>query len=153
MRWLPHYSGGVPERNLAIDLTLYTLARLGLLVITAAALTLAGVPLLVSAAVSVVAVLPLSLLLFGSLRRRVATGIAERTQLRRQRRAQLRAELQSPRENSSMDPTATEDAAEPAAPAASAPSESPDTTDSPAPADSTPADPAARSNSATSSGA
>lgn len=79
--------------HVARDLALYTIARLGMLVVVAAILALVGVPLLVAAAVAVVFVMPLSMLVFGSLRRRVATGIAVRKQERQQRRERLRAQL------------------------------------------------------------
>lgn len=79
--------------GLARDIALYTLARLGMLVVAAAILMLFGVPLLVAAAVSVVLVMPLSMLVFGSLRRKVATGIALRAQARKARRESLRAQL------------------------------------------------------------
>ncbi|WP_343231396.1 DUF4229 domain-containing protein [Saccharopolyspora ipomoeae] len=88
-------TGGTSEvkPNLARDIALYTVARFGLVAIVAALLMLAQVPVLVAIAVSVVVVMPLSLLVFGRLRRRVAIGMAERTEDRRQRREQLRAEL------------------------------------------------------------
>ncbi|MHA6805967.1 DUF4229 domain-containing protein [Salinifilum ghardaiensis] len=82
-----------PAARLAGDIALYTLARLGMLVVVAAVLTLLGVPFLVAAAVSVVVVMPVSMLVFGALRRRVATGIAVRKQARQARREALRAEL------------------------------------------------------------
>lgn len=79
--------------NLALDIALYTAARFGLVAIVAVLLMLAQVPVLVALAVSVVVVMPLSLLVFGGLRRRVAVGMAERTQDRRERRDRLRAQL------------------------------------------------------------
>ena len=81
------------DTHLARDLVLYTLARIGVLVVAAAVLVLLNVPLLVAAAVSVVVVMPLSMLLFAGLRRRVAGGIAQRTARRREQREQLRAQL------------------------------------------------------------
>lgn len=88
-------TGGTSEvkPNLARDIALYTVARFGLVAIVAALLMLAQVPVLVAVAVSVVVVMPLSLLVFGRLRRRVAIGMAERTEDRRVRREQLRAQL------------------------------------------------------------
>jgi hypothetical protein len=79
--------------NLARDIALYTAARFGLVAVVAVLLMLAQVPVLVAIAVSVVVVMPLSLLVFGKLRRRVAVGMAERTRDRRERREQLRAQL------------------------------------------------------------
>lgn len=87
-----------PAGRLAGDIALYTLARLGMLVLVAAVLVLVGVPFLVAAAVSVIAVMPLSMLVFGTLRRRVATGIAVRKQARQTRREALRAELRGEEE-------------------------------------------------------
>ena len=83
----------LPATNLARDLLVYTLARLGILVVSAGVLVLLNVPLLVAAAVAVVLVMPLSMLVFSPLRRRVATGIAQRTAQRREKREQLRAQL------------------------------------------------------------
>nr|WP_228046553.1 DUF4229 domain-containing protein [Saccharopolyspora sp. HNM0983] len=78
---------------------MYTLARFGLVAAVAAILLVAGVPLLVALAVSVVAVMPLSMLVFGTLRVRVATGIAERGQARKARRDRLRAQLRGDRDD------------------------------------------------------
>lgn len=88
-------TGGTSEvkPHLARDVALYTVARFGLVALVAALLMLAQVPVLVAVAVSVVVVMPLSLLVFGRLRRRVAIGMAERTEDRRVRREQLRAQL------------------------------------------------------------
>jgi ABC-type bacteriocin/lantibiotic exporter with double-glycine peptidase domain len=83
--------------NLARDIALYTVARLSMVVVVAAALMLARVPGLVAVAVAVVVVMPLSLLVFGQLRRRVATGMAVRTAERRARREELRAQLRGER--------------------------------------------------------
>ena len=73
------------ETHLARDIALYTLARLALLLAVTAVITACGVPLLVAAAVSVVVVMPVSMLVFGGLRRRVATGMAERAAERKSR--------------------------------------------------------------------
>lgn len=81
------------QGGLARDLTMYTMARLGMLAVTIAILILCGVPLLVAAIVSIVVVMPLSMLVFADLRRRVATGMAERAEVRRQRRSELKAQL------------------------------------------------------------
>ncbi|GAA4859159.1 DUF4229 domain-containing protein [Saccharopolyspora cebuensis] len=91
-----------PERtrssSLVTDVVLYTLARFGMLAVAIAALMLFGVPLLVAAAVAVVLVMPLSMLVFGTLRRRVASGMAERAAERRARRDELRAQLRGDRD-------------------------------------------------------
>ena len=79
--------------TLARDITLYTVARFGLVAVVTALLLLTGVPLLVALAVSVIAVMPLSMLVFRKLRIRVATGIAERNETRKARREHLRAQL------------------------------------------------------------
>lgn len=68
-----------------------------MVVVVAAALMLVRVPGLVALAVSVVVVMPLSLLVFGQLRRRVAAGMAERAADRRARREELRAQLRGER--------------------------------------------------------
>lgn len=81
------------SRGPAVDIALYSLARLGLLAVLTALLLLFEVPLLVALAVAVVLAMPLSLFLFGGLRRRVAAGMAERAEQRRQRRERLRAQL------------------------------------------------------------
>ncbi|RCW46883.1 uncharacterized protein DUF4229 [Halopolyspora algeriensis] len=87
-----------PSRSLAFDITLYTVARFGMLAALTAALVLFDVPLLVALAVSVVVAMPLSLFVFGGLRRRVATGMAQRAERRRAQRAHLRAQLRGSRE-------------------------------------------------------
>lgn len=85
-------SGGAAP-SLAWDLTLYTLARLGMVAILTVLLLLAKVPMPVALPVAVVVMLPLSLLVFRSLRHRVAVGLAERKAVRDAHRAQLRAQL------------------------------------------------------------
>ena len=86
------------ETHLARDIALYTLARLALLLAVTAVITACGVPLLVAAAVSVVVVMPVSMLVFGGLRRRVATGMALRSRQRAARREELRAQLRGDRD-------------------------------------------------------
>ncbi|MCA1187704.1 MULTISPECIES: DUF4229 domain-containing protein [unclassified Saccharopolyspora] len=81
-----------PPTNLARDIALYTVVRLAMLLVVTAVIALCGVPLLVAAAVSVVVVMPLSMLVFGGLRRRVATGMVHRARRREQLRAQLRGD-------------------------------------------------------------
>lgn len=99
-------AGGRPH-SLALDLTLYTLARLGMVLVLAALLLLFRVPLLVALAVSVVVVMPLSLVLLKGLRHRVALGVEERTRQRRERRDELRAQLRGERDEGSADQPAT----------------------------------------------
>ena len=50
------------QSSLGRDLALYTVARLGMVVVVAGVLVLLGAPLLVAAAVSVIVVMPLSML-------------------------------------------------------------------------------------------
>jgi uncharacterized membrane protein len=73
--------------------TLYVLARLGLVAVVTGALMLFKVPLLPALAVGVVVALPASLFLFKGLRQRVAAGLNERQEQRRAERDQLRSEL------------------------------------------------------------
>lgn len=85
--------------KLARDLALYTLARLGLVVLVAALIVgvskLVGVevPLLVAAIFSVIIALPLSLVLFAKLRTRVNVQIAAVDEKRRRDRDDLRSKL------------------------------------------------------------
>jgi uncharacterized membrane protein len=78
---------------LARDVTLYVLARLGLVAVVTGALMLFKVPLLPALAVGVVVALPASLFLFKGLRQRVAAGLNERQEQRRAERDKLRSEL------------------------------------------------------------
>ncbi|HUQ58045.1 DUF4229 domain-containing protein [Lentzea sp.] len=78
---------------LARDVTLYVLARLGLVAVVAGALILFKVPLLPALAVGVVVALPASLFVFKGLRERVAVGLNERQEKRRAERDKLRSEL------------------------------------------------------------
>jgi hypothetical protein len=89
--------------HLGRDLTLYVLARLGLVAVVTLALTPFNVPLLVALAVGVVVALPLSLFLFRGLRGRVAAGLNERGAARRAERDKLRAQLRG--DNPSSDPS------------------------------------------------
>ncbi|WP_311202736.1 DUF4229 domain-containing protein [Actinophytocola gossypii] len=75
------------------DLALYTLVRIGLVVVVALVLMAFKVPLLVSLAVAVVVGFPLGLLLFRDLNRRVTTGLAKRGETRDAERDRLRAQL------------------------------------------------------------
>ncbi|PZS22622.1 MAG: DUF4229 domain-containing protein [Pseudonocardiales bacterium] len=61
--------------------------------VAAVLLFLAGVPLLVSALLAVVLALPLSMLLLGSLRARVNSGLAVVARRRKAEREQLRRQL------------------------------------------------------------
>lgn len=87
------------RRALARDLVLYTLARLGLVVVVvavvlgAAALFSAEIPLLVAVVVGVVVALPLSLVLLSGLRTRVNTGLEVVSARRRADKEDLRARL------------------------------------------------------------
>ncbi|MDA3628095.1 DUF4229 domain-containing protein [Saccharopolyspora oryzae] len=85
------------KSTLARDIALYTVARFAMVILVAALLMLAQVPALVALAVSVVVVMPLSLLVFGKLRRRVATGMAERAEVRKAHREELLAQLRGDR--------------------------------------------------------
>jgi uncharacterized membrane protein len=78
---------------LARDVTLYVLARLGLVAVVTGVLVLVKVPLLPALAVGVVVALPASLFLFKGLRQRVAVGLNERQAARQSERDKLRAEL------------------------------------------------------------
>lgn len=96
----PHESSvRVTKGRLAGDVAVYSIARLLLVVVIAAVIlgvaALVGVtiPLLVVAIFAVLIALPLSLLLFRSLRNRVNEGIAAFDSQRRADRAELRAKL------------------------------------------------------------
>lgn len=87
------------KRSLVRDLGLYTLARLGLVVVIAAIilgvsqLVNVDVPLLVALIFAVIIALPLSLVLFGKLRTRVNEEISAVDAKRREDRDDLRAKL------------------------------------------------------------
>lgn len=81
----------VPPR-LAGTLTLYSLARAGLVAVVAGLLLLAGVPLVIAVLVALVVALPLSMLLFRGLRARLDAALAARAEQRAQLRARLRGE-------------------------------------------------------------
>lgn len=81
-----------------VDLTLYLLARLGLVVLVAALLVaFAGAPPLVALIVALVASFPLGLLLFRGLNARVTAGLAVRGERRKAEKERLRAELRGDR--------------------------------------------------------
>jgi hypothetical protein len=79
--------------TLARDVALYTVARLAMVAAMALILVLAGVPLLVSILLALVVALPLSIVLLGSLRARVNTGLAVVGERRRAERDRLRRQL------------------------------------------------------------
>ncbi|WP_198319381.1 DUF4229 domain-containing protein [Actinopolyspora erythraea] len=89
---------------LALDIALYTVARFGMLTALAGVLVLFRVPLLVALAVGVVVAMPLSLVVFSRLRRRVAAGMAERAAERSERKEQLRAQLRGEADEVESDP-------------------------------------------------
>ncbi|WP_067844621.1 DUF4229 domain-containing protein [Nocardia lijiangensis] len=88
-----------PGRRLAVNLAVYTLARLALVaVITAVIVVVAGlvsvdIPLVVAALFALIIAMPLSLTLFKKLRAKVNEDIAVVDEKRRKDKAQLRARL------------------------------------------------------------
>jgi hypothetical protein len=96
-----------PGGRLARNLALYTVARM-LLVVVLAALILGiaamvgdGMPLLVALIFAVVIALPLSMVLFKTLRIRVNEAIADVDEKRRRDKADLRARLRGDQEGGS----------------------------------------------------
>lgn len=91
--------GRVTKGQLARDVAIYSIARLllvvviGAVILGVAALVGVAVPLLVAAIFAVLIALPLSLLLFAKLRKRVNEGIATFDAQRRADQADLRARL------------------------------------------------------------
>ncbi|GCE43300.1 hypothetical protein Rhow_007429 [Rhodococcus wratislaviensis] len=91
--------GRVTKGQLARDVAIYSIARLllvvviGAIILGVAALVGVAVPLLVAAIFAVLIALPLSLLLFAKLRKRVNEGIATFDAQRRADQADLRARL------------------------------------------------------------
>ena len=79
--------------SVASVLVLYTLARLGLLVVIAGVLVAAGTPLVIAALVALVVALPLSMVLFRGLRARLEVALATTRERRATQRAALRAGL------------------------------------------------------------
>ena len=67
------------EPGLAATVALYALARVGIVAVVAALLTLAGVPLLLGILIGLIVALPLSMVLFRGLRARLDRAIAART--------------------------------------------------------------------------
>jgi hypothetical protein len=75
------------------DFSLYSAARLGLIVVIAAVLVALGVPLVLGLGVGVIAGYPLSLLLFRRLGARASASMNRRRARRSAERRRLRAEL------------------------------------------------------------
>ena len=96
---VPANSAVTPGGRLARDLALYTGARLGLVVVLAAVIFGGGklfgveIPLLVVLIFALVIALPLSLVMFAKLRRRVNESISAVDEKRRKDKAELRAKL------------------------------------------------------------
>lgn len=88
-----------PGRRLAVNLALYTLARLALVAVITAVIILAArlvsvdIPLVVAALFALIIAMPLSLALFKKLRAKVNEDIAVVDEKRRKDKAQLRARL------------------------------------------------------------
>ena len=82
-----------PPADLNWQLTLYTLARLGLFAVLALILILAHVPLVVAPVIAIVVALPLSMLLFRNWSQRISYGLAARKAIHQATRDQLRARL------------------------------------------------------------
>lgn len=75
------------------DVAVYSVARVAMVALTALLLVVAGVPLLVSILLALVVTLALSMVLLGSLRARVNTGLAVLRARRRAERERLRSQL------------------------------------------------------------
>jgi hypothetical protein len=84
----PHAAPG-----LASTLTLYALARIALVGVIAALLSVAGVPLLLSVLLGLIVALPLSLVVFRSLRARLDLALGEARRRRSAERESLRSRL------------------------------------------------------------
>ena len=86
------------KSGLARDLAVFTLLRLGLVVVLTASILAVGkvtveVPFLIAALFAVVIALPLSMVVFAPLRRRVNEQIAALGEARRTQKQDLRARL------------------------------------------------------------
>jgi Protein of unknown function (DUF4229) len=104
----PHPEPGpAPEPGVAAVLMLYGVARVGLLVLIAGLLMLAGTPLVIAVLVALIVALPLSMLLFRGLRSRLDDALAIARARRGAQRAALRAGLRGDREPDGSDPTET----------------------------------------------
>lgn len=92
-------AGAVTTGTLVRDVALYSVARLGLVVLLAVVILFGGklfgveVPLIVAALFAVLIALPLSLVLFAKLRKRVNLDIAAVDEKRRTDKADLHAKL------------------------------------------------------------
>ncbi len=84
---------GESAPNPLVAVALYTAARVGLVAVITGLLVLAGVPLLVALVVAIVVALPLSLVAFPGLNRRVSAALADVRRRRAERRVELRARL------------------------------------------------------------
>jgi hypothetical protein len=84
----PHAAPG-----LASTLALYALARIALVGVIAALLSVAGVPLLLSVLLGLIVALPLSLVVFRSLRARLDLALGEARRRRSTERESLRSRL------------------------------------------------------------
>ena len=84
----PHAAPG-----LASTLALYALARIALVGVIAALLAVAGVPLLLSVLLGLIVALPLSLVVFRSLRARLDLALGEARRRRSAERESLRSRL------------------------------------------------------------
>ncbi|WP_433504386.1 DUF4229 domain-containing protein [Pseudonocardia halophobica] len=89
----PAGPGSRKAPGLAATVALYTVARLGLVTVIAALLSLAGVPLLLAILLALVVALPLSLVVFRGLRARLDLALAESGRRRGAQRDALRARL------------------------------------------------------------
>lgn len=88
-----HRSG--PASRLGRDLTLYLLARFGLIVIVAVILAFLRIPLIVALAGGFIVGIPLGFLVLRPLNRRVSAGLARREQQRAELRSQLRGDSEA----------------------------------------------------------
>ncbi|MDN5860438.1 MAG: DUF4229 domain-containing protein [Pseudonocardia sp.] len=79
--------------GLATTFALYAVARLGLVAIVAGILTVAGVPLIIAVLAGILVALPLSMVVFRGLRRRLDSALAATVVRRRAERSALRARL------------------------------------------------------------
>lgn len=82
-----------PSDRFAVDLTLYLLARFGLVAAVAAVLVLVNVPAMVAVIIGMVVGFPVGLLVFRRLSARVTAGLAVRGERRAAEREKLRAQL------------------------------------------------------------
>ena len=93
-----------PEPGVAGVLVIYGLARVGLVVLIAGLLLLAGTPLVIAVLVALIVALPLSMLLFRGLRSRLEDALAVAQARRGAQRAALRAGLRGDPEPDDPEP-------------------------------------------------